>query len=89
MGSSTLQLNQTDGVEYIFVRARLPDCSYQISYTSLTRPIYNVKLSQPYEIWLEAGQTKHYIYYHSNTVGFKIVKEVGAGKLTASILPVK
>lgn len=81
-------MKREEGVEYIYVKGRLPHCSFQVSYTSLNNPIYNVKLSQPYEIDLSEGEIKKYVYYHANLVSFKVVKQVGAGKLTIGMIPI-
>jgi hypothetical protein len=62
-------------------------CSFQISYISLDTPLSNAKLSQPYELVLEQGEAKTFIYYHANSIPFKVVKMVGAGQLEAYILP--
>lgn len=84
-----MQVRREDGIEYIYVKGRFPYCSYQVSYSSLSNPIYNVKLSQPYELGLDKGDMKRYVYYHANLVSFKIVKEVGAGRLSIALLPIK
>ena len=81
-----LQMAVKDQVEFIYVKGIGSGCSYQISYISLDMPLNNAKLSQPYELQLEAGQSKKFIYYHANPTAFKIVKLEGAGKLTVHIL---
>ena len=48
----SLQLNQEDQVEYIYVKGTESTCSYQITYLSLEMPLNNAKLSQPYDLVL-------------------------------------
>lgn len=82
-----LQITSSDKIEYIYVKGAKAKCAYQLSYINLDMPLHNAKLSQPYEMQLNADETKKFIYYHANPVSFKIVKLISAGSLKAFIFP--
>jgi len=46
------QISKSDGIDKIYVRGDIPQCSYQISYISINQPIKTVHLSTPYELTL-------------------------------------
>jgi hypothetical protein len=87
--SNDLQVEKKDQIERIFVKGQADACSFEISYISNSNPYRIVRLSQPYELNLEAGKFERFIYYHQNPRTFKIAPMVSAGSPKAYIMPVK
>jgi len=69
------------------VRGDIDQCSYQISYISISQPVKNVQLSALYELNLLAGQTEGFLFYNTHPSSFRIMQLVSAGTANIYIFP--
>jgi hypothetical protein len=69
------------------VRGDAEQCSYQISYVSITQPIKTVRLATPYELNIAATDISAFLFYNTQPVSFRVLQMVSAGSADIHILP--